>query len=172
MALLASLEDLLDGGQQAVGVREHDAVELLPAGLLDGPPLQRFKIQADAGDGCLEFVGYGVQEGVLALVTSYLAYEEDGVEDYSSDQHAEEDYADYGERDGAFVQQNPADVEGHGESDEEHTHGDEGGDGSAASGDVHGRGNVSEVHPQGTTVVENARFELLGSHPSRKTKAR
>ncbi len=36
---LAGLEDLLDGGEKPVGVGEHDGVELLALGLVDGTAL-------------------------------------------------------------------------------------------------------------------------------------
>ena len=89
----AGFEHLLDGGEQAVGVGEHDLVELLPLGFGDLAALEGFEVEADGGDGGFEFVGDGVEEGVLALVAADLADQEDGVEDDSGDQQAEEDDA-------------------------------------------------------------------------------
>ena len=76
-------EHLLDGGEEAVGVGEHDLVEALALGLGDIAALQGLEVEADGGDGGLELVGDGVEEGVLALVAAQLADEEDSVEDDS-----------------------------------------------------------------------------------------
>src|SRR5579871_131847 len=97
LAKLTGFEDLFDGGEEAVGVGEHDGVELLALGLVDGAALEGFEVEADAGDGGLEFVGDGVEEGVLTLVAADLADEEDGVEDDSGDEEGEENDAEDGE---------------------------------------------------------------------------
>jgi hypothetical protein len=136
LAKFAGLQDLLDGAQQAVGVGEHDLVELLALSLFDGAALQGFEIEADACDGGLQLVGDGVEEGVLALVAADLADEEDGVEDDARDQQSEEDEAENGKGDGALVKDDPGALRD-GEADEKDAERDEGGDGSAASGDVH-----------------------------------
>ena len=134
----AGLEDLLDGGEETVGVGQHDAVELLALGLGDVAALQGFEIEADGGDGGLELVGDGVEEGVLTLVAADLADQEDGVEDDAGDEQAEEDEADDKQGDAPLVEDDPGDVEGDEAADDEHPEGDGKGDGSAASGDVHG----------------------------------
>lgn len=138
LAELAGFENLLDCDEEAVGVGEHDFVELLALGLFDGTALEGFEVETDAGDGGFELVGDGVEEGVLTLVAVDLADEEDGVEDYAGDEQAEENDTEDDEGDGALVEDDPADVEGDGESDEEDAEGDEESDGSASSGDVHG----------------------------------
>jgi len=137
LAELAGFEDLLDGGEEAVGVGEHDLVELLTLGLVDGAALEGFEVEADAGDGSFELVGDGVEEGVLPLVAADLPDEEDGVENDAGDECGEEDDAEDGQGEGALVEDDPADVEGDGEPDREGAEGDEEGDGSAASRDVH-----------------------------------
>jgi hypothetical protein len=81
----AGLENLLDGGEQAVGVGQHDLVELRALDLGDFALLQGLEIEADGGDGGLELMGDGVEEGVLTLVAADLADQEDGVEDDSGD---------------------------------------------------------------------------------------
>ena len=86
-----ALSDLLDGGEEPVGVGEHDPVELLALGLFDGAALEGLEVEADAGDGGLELVGDRVEEGVLTFVAADLADEEDGVEDDAGDEGAEED---------------------------------------------------------------------------------
>lgn len=82
-------------------------------------------------------MGDGVEEGVLALVTANLADEEDGVEDDPRDQDGEEDDADDEIGKSALMEDDPGDIEGDGEADEEDAQGDEGSDGSSASGNVH-----------------------------------
>jgi hypothetical protein len=42
---------LLDRGEEAVGVGEHDLVELLALGLFEGAALEGFEVEADAGNG-------------------------------------------------------------------------------------------------------------------------
>ena len=137
-AQFAGLEHLLDGGEQAVGVGQHDLVELLALGFGDLVALQGFEVEPDRGDGSFELVGDGVEEGVLALVAADLADQEDGVEDDSGDQQAEENDAHDEQDDAALVEDDPADVEDDGGAEREYAEGDEEGDGSAASGDVHG----------------------------------
>jgi hypothetical protein len=139
LAELSGFEDLLDGGEEAVRVGEHDLVELLFLGVVDdiGAALEGFEIETDAGDGGFELVGDGVEEGVLALVAADLADEEDGVEDHTGDEGGEEEDAEYDEGKGALVEDDPGAL-GDGEADEDGAEGDEEGDGSAASGDVHG----------------------------------
>ena len=139
LAELAGFEDLLDGGEEAVGVGEHDGVELLSLLLGDGPALEGFEVEADGRDRGLKFVGDGVEEGVLTLVAADLAEEEDGVEDDAGDEDGEADNAEDEEGGAALVKDDPADVKGDGDTDEEGAEGDEEGDGSATTGEVHER---------------------------------
>jgi hypothetical protein len=138
LSQLAGFEDLLDGGEKAVRVREHDLVELLTLGLFDGATLEGLEVEADAGDGGLELVGDGVEKGVLALVAADLADEEDGVEGYAGDKGSEEDDAEDGKGDVALVEDDPGDIESDETANDERAEGDEEGDGSASSGNVHG----------------------------------
>ena len=62
LAEFTSLEHSVHRTQQAIGVLAHDRVELLALGFVAGMTLQRFEIQANAGDGCLEFVRHRVEE--------------------------------------------------------------------------------------------------------------
>ena len=59
---LSGFENLLDGGEEAVGVREHDLVELLALSFVDGTALEGFEVESDAGDGGFEFMGDSVEE--------------------------------------------------------------------------------------------------------------
>jgi len=137
-AEFAGLEDLLDGGEETVGVGQHDLVELLLLFLGDGVALEGFEVEADAGDGGLELVGDGVEEGVLALVAADFADQEDGVEDDSGGEQAEENEAKDYQGKAALVEDDPGDVEDDEADNYEHTEGDGKCDGSAASVDVHG----------------------------------
>jgi hypothetical protein len=144
LAELSGFEDLLDGGEEPVGVGEHDLVELLFLFFGGGATLKGFEVEADAGDRGLELVGDGVEEGVLALVAPDLADQKDGVENDSGDEDGEEDDPEHEEGEMTLVvnADDPGDVERDGEADGEGAKGDEEGDGSAASGDVHGLGEV------------------------------
>ena len=135
---MASFEDLLDGAEETVGVGEHDGVELLALGFVDWAALKGFEIKTDAGDGGLELVGDGVEKGILTLVTTDLPDEEDGVEDDACDENREEYDAENDEGYLPLIEENPADVERDENTDEKAAEGDEEGNGSAASGDVHG----------------------------------
>jgi hypothetical protein len=138
LAELACFQDLLDGCEEAVGVGEHDGVKLLALSFVEGAALKGLEVEPDAGDGSLELVGDGVEKGVLTLVAADLADQEDGVENDTSDEERKEDDAENGERDGALVEDYPADIERDGNADEEDAEGNESGDGSAASSNVHG----------------------------------
>jgi hypothetical protein len=137
LAELSGFEYLLDGGEEPVGVGEHDSVELLALGLFDGATLEGLEVEADAGDGGLKLVGDGDEEGVLTLVAADLANEEDCVEDHAGDECAEEDNAQHGEGEVSLVANDPVDVKGDKATNEENAEGDEEGNGSAASSDVH-----------------------------------
>ena len=137
-AEFAGLEDLLDGGEETVGVGQHDLVELVALGFGDGVALEGFEVEAEGCDGGLELVGDGVEEGVLTLVAADLADQEDGVEDDAGGDQAKEDEADDEQGDAALVEDDPGDVECDEAADDEDAEGDGKGDGSAASVDVHG----------------------------------
>ena len=139
LAELASFEDALDGGMKALRVGEHDAVELLPLVFVYGAALQGFEVEADGGDGGLELVGDGVEEGVLALVAADFSYEEDSVEDDAGEQGGEEDDAEDEQGDAALVEDDPADVEGDGNAGEQDSEDDGESDGTAALSEIHGR---------------------------------
>jgi len=144
LAELSGFEDLFDGGEEPVGVGEHDLVELLFLFFGGCAALEGFEVEADAGDGGFELVGDGVEEGVLSLVAADFADQKDGVEDDSGDEDCEKDDPEdeQGEMTLLVNADDPGDVEGDGEADGEGAEGDEKGDGSAASGDVHGLGEV------------------------------
>ncbi len=87
--------------------------------------LEGFEVEADAGDGGLELVGDGFEEGVLALVAADLADQEDGVDDDAGDEDGEEDDAEEVDGEAAAVVVDPGDVEDDGEGGETHAQRDE-----------------------------------------------
>jgi hypothetical protein len=134
---LSGFEDLLDCGEEAIGVGEHNFVELLFLLLGGCATLEGFEVEPDAGDGGFQLVGDGVEEGVLTFVAADFADEEDGVEDDSGDDEREEDGAEDGEGDGTLVADDPANIESDEAADDKRAEGDEKSDGSASSGNVH-----------------------------------
>ena len=134
----AGFEHLLHGAEQAVGVGQHDLVELLALRFWYIAALQSLEIETDRGDGRLQFVRDSVEEGVLALVAADLADEEDGVQHDACYQHREKDDTEHDGGDTAFVQDDPGDVVGDQAADQEHPKGDGECDRSASSSHVHG----------------------------------
>jgi hypothetical protein len=131
------VQDLLDGAQQTVAVGEHDVVELCAARRVHLARLEGFEVEADGGDGRLQLVRDGVDEGVVLLVAAYLADEEGGVEDEAGDDDGEEDDAEDEQRDLSPVEQNPADVEREREDDEADAERQKEDNGFAAAADAH-----------------------------------
>ena len=154
---MSGFEYLLDGREETVGVGEHDLVELLFLVFCRGAALEGFEVEADAGDRGFELVGYGVEEGVLALVAADLADEEDGVEGDSGGNDAEEDDSEDEGEDAALVEDDPTDIEIDGDADEDRPEGDEEGDGSSAAGDVHGLVKYRRGTPSPVTFAQNIR---------------
>jgi len=137
LAELAGLEDGFYSGEEAVAVLAHDGVEALALLLVAGMALQGFEVEADAGDGGFEFVGDGFEEGVLALIATDFADQEDGVDDDAGDEDGEENDAEKVDGEAAAVVVNPGDVEDDGQGGETHAERDEKRSGSAAPGEVH-----------------------------------
>ena len=113
------MSEVIDSAQPA-GVGEHDAIEVLPLSLGQVAPLQCLQVQADGGDGGLQLVRDGVQEGILPLVSAHLADKEDGVQHDPGDQQSEQDQAENKQHDAAFVQHDPRDVERDQAADDQH----------------------------------------------------
>ena len=68
---------LLDGGEQPVAVMQHDAVKLLPLALIHGARLQRFQIQPDRRDRRFQFVGDGIDEGIMLFIAADFAHQKE-----------------------------------------------------------------------------------------------
>ena len=107
--------------------------------------LQGFQIEADGGDGGLEFVGDGIEKAVVALVPLYLSHQEDGVQNQAGDQQQEEEDANHQQDEAAPVDDDPADVEGDGKGDEASAESDGKNDRISASGDAHTRQALAKV---------------------------
>ncbi len=145
LAHLSRLEHLLHGGQEPLAVGEHDVVELLPLRLRHLVPLQGFQIQADGGDGGLEFVGDGIEKAVVALVALDLTHQKYGVQNQTGDQQQEEENADDQQDHAAPVDDDPGDVEGDGNRDQAGAESDGKNDRISASGDTHTRQALAKV---------------------------
>ena len=65
---------------QAVGVVEHEPVELAALRLVHLAALQRLQVEADGSDRRLQFVGDGVDEAVVLLVAADFAHQKNRVE--------------------------------------------------------------------------------------------
>jgi hypothetical protein len=137
LAELSGLEHGFDGGEEAVAVFAHDGVEALALLLVAGMTLEGFEVEPDAGDGGLELVGNGLEEGVLALVAADFTDQEDGVDDDAGDEDGEEDDAEEVDGEAAAVVMDPGDVEDDGERCKTHAQRDEKRSGSAAACEIH-----------------------------------
>ena len=134
---LTRAQDLIDRVEKSVGVCEADVVELGALLRVQVVPLQRFEVEADGGNRRLQLVGDGVDEGVVLFVAADFADEEDGVEDEARDDDAEEADPQHQERHLAPVEQNPTDVQSHGQPDQARPQRDEERDGFAVASQSH-----------------------------------
>ena len=107
----AGAQHLFDGGQQAVAILQHDAVELLALGLVDRARLQRLQIQPDGGHRRLQLVRDRVDEGVVLFVAPDLPHQKDRVQHDAADDHRQQQDPQEQQDAGAPVQQNPADIQ-------------------------------------------------------------
>ena len=114
----AGFEDLLDGAEQALGIFEHDAVEIAALRFVERAALQCFEIETNRRDRRFQLVGDRVEEAVLTFVALDFADDEDGVYDETRDDHAEENDAENEQPGAAFVEDDPTDVEEYGERDQ------------------------------------------------------
>src|SRR5262245_54481722 len=160
----AGAKHLLDGVQQAVAVLQHDPVELLPSPVVQLPCLERLEVQADGCDGRLQFVGDGVNEGVVLLVAADLADEEDRIEDHARDDDKEDDDAQDREHAPAPVEDDPADVQGDGERDQADAENREEDDRPATAAD-HASQDTAEP-PGGSTAAGHGRLYAASSRGS------
>ena len=104
----AGAQDLLDGGEQTVAIVQHDAVELVALGVVDGAGLEGLEVEADGGDGSLQLMGDGVDEGVVLFVAADFPHQKDGVEHDAADDHEHEQHAQDQQESGAPVRAEPS----------------------------------------------------------------
>ena len=121
----AGAQHLLDGVLQAIGILQHDAIELLALRVADLARLQRLEVQADRRDRRLQLVRDRVEEAVLLFGDAHFADQEHRVDDEARDDQGEGDDAEHERRDAPPVHQDPADVEGNGCGDENDAEDDE-----------------------------------------------
>ena len=138
VAHFAGLQHLLDGSEQAVGILEHELVELLALALVHFPALQRFEVQANGGDGRFQFVGDCVDEAVVLLVAADFAHEEACIQDQPKNDGGEEKYAEEKQDVFAPVENDPADIQRQSERDQANAQDDEKRNLLAAARDSHG----------------------------------
>ena len=85
----AGLQHLFDGVLQAIGVLQHDAVELLALRVADLARLQRLEVEADRRDRRLQLVRDRVEEAVLLFGEAHFADQEHRVDDDAGDDQGE-----------------------------------------------------------------------------------
>jgi hypothetical protein len=108
---------LLDRVQQPIAVLEHDPVELAALVGVELTRLQRLEIEPNRGDRRLQFMGDGVQEGIVLLVPPDLPDQENRVEDHAGDDQQKQDDAQDRQDPHPPVEDNPADIERDGNGD-------------------------------------------------------
>ena len=111
VAGFSGLEHLVYGAHQAIGIVQHEAIELAALGFVHVAVLQGLQIEPDGSDGRLQFVGDGIDEAVVLFVAANFAHQEAGVHDHPGDQQGEEDYAQKEQYAFAPVEDDPADVQ-------------------------------------------------------------
>src|SRR5919197_554410 len=89
----ACFQHLLNRTQQPVAIQQHESVKVTPLLFVYLSPLQGFQIESNRSDGSLQFVRNGIDEAIVLLVATNLAYQEDGVQDEPGSNSAEEDDA-------------------------------------------------------------------------------
>ena len=137
MARFAGFQDLFDGAEQSFGIFEHDAIELAALRFVDRASLQRFEIEANAGDRRFQLMRDGIEKAVLALVAFDFAHDKDGVDDESGDDRRKKDNPEDQRDDAARVVDDPADVEEDRDRGQNRAQRDEKRDCSCAAGDAH-----------------------------------
>src|SRR4051812_5907577 len=101
--------------QKAVAIGQHDAVKLAPLFFVHLARLQSFEIKTDGGDGSFKLVRDGVDKSIVLFVTTYLTHQKSRIQHQAADDRDEKDDAEDEQRDFAPVEQNPTDVERHGQ---------------------------------------------------------
>src|SRR5689334_22002150 len=139
MSGLAGFEHLLDGAQQAIGVVDHEAVEIRALGFVHLAALQSLQVETDGSDGGFKFVSDGVDETVMLLVAADFTNQEAGVQDDAGGDGGEENEGQKNLNIGAPVQNNPSATDSDGDPGQDDAQGEEEEDRFAATSDAHPR---------------------------------
>src|SRR6267378_6851496 len=115
---LACLEHLLDRAKQPIGVFEHDAIEFAAFGFFELPAFESLQVQANGSDGGLQFVRDGVEKTILLLISANFAHEKNGVDHQTRDDEAEENDAENQRDDLTPVEDDPANIDHHGQGNQ------------------------------------------------------
>src|ERR1700681_2760743 len=87
------LQDLFDGVQKAIGIKQQQFVEIPPLVIGHLAPLQGLQIKANGGDRGLQFMSDGVDEAVVLFVAANFADEKNRIEDEAGDYGAKKNDA-------------------------------------------------------------------------------
>src|SRR6266436_6363634 len=79
--------------QQALGIEQHQLVELPPLRFSDFESLQSLQVEPDGRDRRLQFMGDRVDEAVMLLVAANFTDEENRIEDEAGDDGAKKNDA-------------------------------------------------------------------------------
>src|SRR5579859_2294823 len=167
----ARLQHLLHRTHEALGIDQHQFVELAAAGLIHLAALQGFEVEANRSDRRLELVGYRVDEAVVLLIAANLADQKNCIEDEPGDDGAEKDNA---EKDlDAFtpVEDDPSAANGEGKRRQAHAERQEERNRFAPAGDPHreivARKNLQRRGHRGNaqSSQESIRKEKAGAFP-------
>src|SRR6202521_3947225 len=90
---LTRLQHLFDGVQQALGIEQHQLVELPPLRFSDFESLQSLKVEPDGRDRRLQFMGDRVDETVVLFVAANFTDEKNRIEDEAGDNSAKKNDA-------------------------------------------------------------------------------
>jgi hypothetical protein len=78
---LTRFQHLFHGAQQAIGIEQHELVELPALRFFHLASLQGFEVEPDGGDGRLQFMGDRVDEAVVLLVAANFADQKNRIKD-------------------------------------------------------------------------------------------
>lgn len=130
---------LLDSPEQAIRIEQHEIVEVPALRLADLAVLQRFQVEAYRCDGRLQFMGDGVDETVVLLVSLDFAHQKTSVENHPPDNRGEEDDPEEKEYGFPAVKDDPTNVQSYGSRNEANPKYKEESNRFSAAGDSHGR---------------------------------
>ena len=111
MRRLTRFQHLFHGVQQALGIEQHQLVELPPLRFFHLASLQSLQVEPDGGDRRLQFMGDRVDEAVVLLVAANFADQKNRIEDQPRDNDQKKYGAEKKLQTFAPVQDDPTDVQ-------------------------------------------------------------